>query len=265
MRLKTKLYDKRDDFNLPIVDLSFICNIPATPPYGIPVYLFQLIQYSRVCDSYNYFLDKGLQLTRKLLNQGFLVVKLKSSFRKFYDRRNDLTNRFITEYLCHNPVLSTFMTYYSVCNKSNTMDATCAAGNVYPPRAPELTPVFNGGLVVRSRLMCSVLYIIIYYFSIDHCIICPSSIYDFWLPLWNLQFFLVECVCSFMFCENSNIFLFMYVWIAQVIYIFISSSFEISSNRIFWIILQILFAAGCTVIPQGVQIFISTDMNIDNL
>jgi hypothetical protein len=28
--------------------------------------------------------------TRKLLNQGFLVVKLKSPFRKFYGRHNDL-------------------------------------------------------------------------------------------------------------------------------------------------------------------------------
>jgi hypothetical protein len=31
-RLTTKLYDKRDDFNFPIVNFSFICsNIPATP------------------------------------------------------------------------------------------------------------------------------------------------------------------------------------------------------------------------------------------
>jgi len=32
------------------------------------------------------FLNRGLLLTRKLLDQGFLVVKLKSSLRKFYVR-----------------------------------------------------------------------------------------------------------------------------------------------------------------------------------
>jgi hypothetical protein len=41
-KLRTKLYDKRDDFNLPIVNFPFICsNIPATPAYG--VYISQLI------------------------------------------------------------------------------------------------------------------------------------------------------------------------------------------------------------------------------
>jgi hypothetical protein len=40
------------------------------------------------------FLDKGLQLTRKLLEQGFLVVKLKSLLRKFYVRHHDMVNRY---------------------------------------------------------------------------------------------------------------------------------------------------------------------------
>jgi hypothetical protein len=35
--------------------------------------------YSRSCSSYQDFLDKGLLLTRKLLYQGFLLVKLKSN------------------------------------------------------------------------------------------------------------------------------------------------------------------------------------------
>jgi hypothetical protein len=44
--LKTKLYDKRDDFNFPIVKFPFtsICrNIPAAPAFGI--YISQLIRY----------------------------------------------------------------------------------------------------------------------------------------------------------------------------------------------------------------------------
>jgi hypothetical protein len=36
----------------------------------------------------------GLLLTRKLPNQGFLLVKLKSSLRKFYGRHHDLVDRY---------------------------------------------------------------------------------------------------------------------------------------------------------------------------
>jgi hypothetical protein len=42
--------------------------IPAAPAYG--VYISQLIRYSRACISCQDFLDRGLLLTRKLLNQG---------------------------------------------------------------------------------------------------------------------------------------------------------------------------------------------------
>ena len=82
-RLRSKLYDKRDDFNFPIVNFPFIkSNIPAAPAYG--VYISQLIRYSRACGSYQDFLDGGLLLTMKLMNQGFLLIQLKSSFWKFY-------------------------------------------------------------------------------------------------------------------------------------------------------------------------------------
>jgi hypothetical protein len=92
-QLRTKLYDKRDDFNFPIVNFPFICsNIPAAPAYG--VYISQMIRYSRASGSYQDFLDRGLLLTRKLLNQGFILVKLKSSLRKFYGRHHDLVDRY---------------------------------------------------------------------------------------------------------------------------------------------------------------------------
>jgi hypothetical protein len=92
-RLRTKHYDKRDDFNFPIVNFPFICsNIPVVPAYG--VYISQMIRYSRACGSYQDFLDRGLLLTRKLLNQGFLLVKLKSSLGKCYGRHHDLVDRY---------------------------------------------------------------------------------------------------------------------------------------------------------------------------
>jgi hypothetical protein len=39
-RLRTKPYDKRDDFNFLIVNFPFICsNIPAAPAYGVYIFL----------------------------------------------------------------------------------------------------------------------------------------------------------------------------------------------------------------------------------
>ena len=87
-RLRTKLYDKRDDFNFPILNFPFICsNIPAAPAYR--VYISQLMRYHRACGSYQDFLYRGL-----LLNQGFLLVKVKSSLQKCYGRHHDLLDRY---------------------------------------------------------------------------------------------------------------------------------------------------------------------------
>jgi hypothetical protein len=42
-RLRTKLYNKRDDFNFSIVNCPFICsNIPAAPAYGIYISQFMV-------------------------------------------------------------------------------------------------------------------------------------------------------------------------------------------------------------------------------
>jgi hypothetical protein len=44
-KIMTQLYDKRDDFNISIVNFPHICsNIPASPAYG--VYISQLIRYA---------------------------------------------------------------------------------------------------------------------------------------------------------------------------------------------------------------------------
>ena len=43
-RLRTKDYDKRDDFNFLIVNFPFICsNIPAAPAYGVYIAQFHTI------------------------------------------------------------------------------------------------------------------------------------------------------------------------------------------------------------------------------
>ena len=92
-RLKTKLYDKSDDFSFTIVTFPFLrSDILAAPAYR--VYISQLIRYSRACFSYHDFLDRGLLLTRKLLNQEFQMVKMKSSLRKFYGRHQEFIDSF---------------------------------------------------------------------------------------------------------------------------------------------------------------------------
>jgi hypothetical protein len=70
---------------------SVMMHLPA-PAYG--VYLSQLIRYSRACGSYKDFLDRGFLLTRKLMKQGFLLVKLKSSLRTFYGRHPAMVDRY---------------------------------------------------------------------------------------------------------------------------------------------------------------------------
>jgi len=74
-------------------EMILIFHIPAAPAYG--VYISQLIQYSRACGSYSDFLDRGLFITMKLLDQGFLVVKMRSSLRKSYGRHDYLVNRYV--------------------------------------------------------------------------------------------------------------------------------------------------------------------------
>ena len=68
-----------------------IFNIKTNNLYMECIYLYFKASGSYM---YNDFLDRGFQLTRNLLNRGFLVVKLtlKLSLRKFYGRHHDLVN-----------------------------------------------------------------------------------------------------------------------------------------------------------------------------
>jgi hypothetical protein len=50
--------------------------------------------------------------------------------------------------------------------------------------------VFSGVRVTRSLVLCVCFVdrcLSFCPFSFSHCAVCPSSIYGFWLPLWNLQ------------------------------------------------------------------------------
>ena len=84
-RLLTSLYDKRDDFNFHITNFPFLdSNIPPSPAYG--VFISQLIWYARDCSSFECFILRAARLSSKLLGQGYVLGRLKSSLRKFYGR-----------------------------------------------------------------------------------------------------------------------------------------------------------------------------------
>ena len=92
-QLRTSLYDKRDDFNFHITNFPFLSsNIPSSPAYG--VFISQLIRYARACSSYECFILRAVRLSSKLLRQGYVVERLKSSLRKFYGRYGDLIKHY---------------------------------------------------------------------------------------------------------------------------------------------------------------------------
>ena len=75
-QLHTSIYDKRDDFNFHITNFPFLSrNIPSSPAYG--VFISQLIRYARACSSYGCFILRGLRLSNKLLEQGYVKECLK--------------------------------------------------------------------------------------------------------------------------------------------------------------------------------------------
>jgi hypothetical protein len=57
-------------------------------------------------------------------------------------------------------------------------------GTGYLSGVPEFTVVFSGVRVVICVAFRRSLFVLWYFF--DHCVVCPSSIYAFWLPFWYL-------------------------------------------------------------------------------
>ena len=87
-KLKTELYEKRNDFTFPMVNFPCISsNIPGSP--ACVVYISQLIRYSRACHQYSDFLDIGELLTEKRRKQWYAAPRLKSLLQTLYGRHHD--------------------------------------------------------------------------------------------------------------------------------------------------------------------------------
>ena len=77
--VSSKIYDKRDDFDLDIVNFPFLDgDVPRRPSYGL--YISQLIRFARVCSHVDDFNTRNKCLTAKLLKQGYRYHKLRKAF-----------------------------------------------------------------------------------------------------------------------------------------------------------------------------------------
>ena len=84
--VSSKIYDKRDDFDLDIVNFPFMDgDVPRRPSYG--VYISQLIRFARVCSHVE-------DINAKLLKQGYRYHKLRKAFSKIYRRHYELISKF---------------------------------------------------------------------------------------------------------------------------------------------------------------------------
>ena len=135
-----------------IVNFPIICsNIQRAPAYG--VYISQLIRHLRAFTSYHDYLDRELLLTKQPLNQECLVIRLRSSLRQSHGTYHDLFIlwRIHNMYLCCNlkaVILSYFMTYQWIFNKSNTTGASSRAGTL--PDHQSWSPAFFDARGVQS-------------------------------------------------------------------------------------------------------------------
>ena len=81
--VKTKIYDKRDDFDFDIVNFPFLDgDVPCSTSHG--VYISQLIRFARVSSHVDDFNTRNKVLTAKLLRQGYRYRKIRKAFSKFY-------------------------------------------------------------------------------------------------------------------------------------------------------------------------------------
>ena len=91
--IHTSVYDKRDDFGFPIVNFPWLSgDVPRLPSYGI--YISQLVRFARCFTSVLDFHSKNLQITSKLLTQGYRYHKLRKTFGKFFRSYSELLSKF---------------------------------------------------------------------------------------------------------------------------------------------------------------------------
>ena len=90
--VSTKIYDKRDDFDLEIVIFPLLDG-DVTRSTSNGVYISQLIRFARASSYVADFQTRNKLLTRKF-KQGYWYHKLRKTFSKFYRRYYNLISKF---------------------------------------------------------------------------------------------------------------------------------------------------------------------------
>ena len=82
--VKTKIYDKRDNFDFDIANFPFLDgDVPHSAYYG--VYISQLIRFARVPSHVDDFDTRNTVLTAKFLRQGKDIMKFIRRFQNAID------------------------------------------------------------------------------------------------------------------------------------------------------------------------------------
>ena len=82
--ISSKIFDKRDAFDFPIVNFPTLTgNIPDRSAYG--VFIGELVRYARACTYMKDFRDRTVCLVKKLKTQFYMISLLKAAFIKFCD------------------------------------------------------------------------------------------------------------------------------------------------------------------------------------
>jgi hypothetical protein len=133
----------------------------------------------------------------------FLITSLVSSNSSYPSRASELNPSFCGVHgawslvfcvvFCRSLLLGFFCRLYCLSFDDLRILITLlvSSNSSCPYRASELNPSLCRVYGAWSLVFCVVFCRSLFWFVFSHCIVCSSSIYGFWLPLWYLQTLLV--------------------------------------------------------------------------
>jgi hypothetical protein len=165
-----------------------------------------MIRYSRACASYQDFPDMGVaankETTEPRVHFGKVEVITSKILRSPPSLGWPLWNICVTNDDVYAPLVvntsPSFLHSRRITGFATRLTRRVPLVEQELPTLPEhmsTPPVFSGVRVTRSLVLyvCFVNCCLSFCtFSFDNCVVCSSSIYGFWLPLWYLQTLLVD-------------------------------------------------------------------------
>ena len=91
--VKTKIFDKWDDFDFDIVNFPFLdSGVPRSTSYG--VYISQLIRFARVSSHVDDFNTRNKISQQNFFDKDIDIINFVRRFQKFYLRHFDLVSKY---------------------------------------------------------------------------------------------------------------------------------------------------------------------------